>query len=154
VPLVADKLADPIDPVEFVSLGAHTPSGRPSAGPIDVSSSPEPAAGVVGVAFPDGGVIYEPAGGRTLLLDPIGAAVWPMLDGHTPVGDLADELAAHFTARVGEIREDLLSLCGRLAESGFLAGVEASVDPPDWRTALAALDEPDRSSLRRQERAG
>ena len=144
VPLVSGLLHDAVDPVELVPLAAHGPSGRPATVSTDASSSAEHRDGVVGIAFPDGGVLYDPATGRALLLDRIGVAVWPILDGHTSIGELADELAGHFDAGAEEIRGDLLSLCHQLAESGFLAGIEATVDPPDWRKALAALDAPRR----------
>jgi len=141
LPLVTDLLATAVDPAEFVLVAASEPSGRPIVGPINAASSPEPRRGVVAVLLEDGGVVYEPAEGRTLLLDRIGAAVWPMLDGRTMLADLADELTAHFDADADEVRHDLVSLCRELAASGFVSGIEPSIEPPHWRTALAALDE-------------
>ena len=47
--------------------------------------------------------------------------MWPLLDGHASIAELAEELADVFADDAGRIAADVEVLCDRLTDEGFLA---------------------------------
>ncbi|MDP8970371.1 MAG: PqqD family protein [Actinomycetota bacterium] len=71
-------------------------------------------------------VLGDPQTGRVHHLDPIGSAVWSLLDGRRSVRALAAELAAAYRAERAVVEADVLALLRRLGGQGLLAGVAPS----------------------------
>lgn len=52
-------------------------------------------------------------------LNETGAAVWELLDGERPLGDVVDEVARRFDAPRGEVEADVLEFAADLLDRGF-----------------------------------
>jgi hypothetical protein len=66
-------------------------------------------------------VAYDPDTGRVVRLNATGSLLWQVLDGETPLRDLAAEIAAAFNSDRGAVESDVVALARRLARLGLLA---------------------------------
>jgi hypothetical protein len=66
-------------------------------------------------------VVYDPGTGRVVRLNASGSLLWQVLDGETPLRDLAAEIADAFGSDRGAVESDVVTLARRLARLGLLA---------------------------------
>lgn len=109
--LVGTHQAGP--PVPFLVVPAQAANGGPPNGPI-------PAADVSALCFEDGAVLLREGSGTTATTDPIGALVWPLLDGSRTKKALAEELSESFDASASQVEADVTSWIDQLVELGFV----------------------------------
>ncbi len=103
-----------------------TLEGTP-ADEIDLSSAVGPRPTVQTHALGESTVLLDSTSGATLVLDPIGAVVWSVLDGASPLGEIVADIAEVFEAPVAAVGTDVLELVRTLGRSGLLAGSPPSV---------------------------
>ena len=66
-------------------------------------------------------VVYDPDSGRVVRLNDSGSLLWQVLDGGTPLGDLAADLSDAFGSDRHAVEADVVALARRLARLGLLA---------------------------------
>lgn len=66
-------------------------------------------------------VIFDPAGSGVHQLDAVGALVWQLLDGRSPVAELVADLADAFGADEAQVATDVDALLDDLRSAGLLA---------------------------------
>jgi coenzyme PQQ synthesis protein D (PqqD) len=66
-------------------------------------------------------VLLEPSEGRVLALNPLGSALWELLDGDRDSAELAQILAEATGVELERARADVDALLARLGAEGFLA---------------------------------
>lgn len=99
-------------------------------------SVPRPRPGLAAVQLDGEAVLTDEQMGAVHHLDPVGSAVWELVDGARSVAQLAAELAAAYGADRARVQADVLAFTRRLGAQGLLAGVLA--DPSDVGGVLAA----------------
>ena len=75
-------------------------------------------------------VLVQEVGGEAVLLDlasekyfgldPVGTRIWALLADHDSLHSVADVLCAEYDAEPARIRDDLLTLVGKLADAGLV----------------------------------
>ena len=75
-------------------------------------------------------VLVQEVGGEAVLLDlasekyfgldPVGTRIWALLADHDSLRSVADVLCAEYDAEPARIRDDLLTLVGKLADAGLV----------------------------------
>jgi hypothetical protein len=112
-PAVLDLIRFPekeVTPYEVVLPG--TPSGT--------ATQPYPAADVSALCFEDGALLVRGSSGEFAVVDPVGALIWPLLDGHQTVESIGVELASLFETPHSEIKSDVSLWISELVDRGFL----------------------------------
>jgi len=109
----------------LAAIGEVSPASRQVqhhlSADVEPISGPAPAAGLVFAGFAEvGAVVHDHVRSEAVLLDPVGAMVWQLLDGSVSIPDLAQDLADHFDTPAETIRTDVESVCNELAANGFL----------------------------------
>ena len=75
-------------------------------------------------------VLVQEVGGEAVLLDlasekyfgldPVGTRIWALLADHDSLRSVADVLCGEYDAEPARIRDDLLTLVGKLADAGLV----------------------------------
>lgn len=73
-------------------------------------------------------VLLEPSEGRVLALNPLGSALWELLNGERDAEELARILAEATGVETERARLDVATLLERLSEEGFLVTGEDASD--------------------------
>lgn len=92
----------------------------PARAPDHPGAHPAPAADVGGLCFEDGGVLVRDESGEVLTVDPVGARIWPLVDGSRSLDHVAADLTATFDAPLARIRADVAAWVDQLVDHGFL----------------------------------
>ena len=81
-------------------------------------------------ARPNDDVLFQEVAGEAVLLnlaseryfglDPVGTRIWALLADHDSLRSVADVLCAEYDAEPARIRDDLLTLVGKLADAGLV----------------------------------
>ena len=85
-------------------------------------SPPARADEAVTLDFQSETLVYHLRTGEVHRLDPIGAMVWRLLDGHTTVDEIVPDLAAAFGTDEAVVRRDVEGLVAKLIQAFLLAG--------------------------------
>ena len=80
----------------------------------------------------EGGLVVLPGRAEVKVLNPVGIAVFSLLDGSRDVDSLAAAVADEFDIEIGEAREDVVSFLTELQREGMLADGSA---PPHERSS-------------------
>lgn len=107
-------------------MGADAPGWEP-----DPAAAPRRSPDVVGEELDGEMVLYDEAAGGLHVLNPTATLVWKGLDGTTPLGELAAELAAAADADPAVVRRDVLAVTAEFAALGLLAGIPADPETAD-----------------------
>jgi hypothetical protein len=91
---------------------------RPSDGGWRTCYAPAP--GVSWTVTDREAVVSSHQNGRDYTLNPVGTAVWELLDGERPLSAVLGVLAESFDAPERILREDLLALIGQLRAEGLI----------------------------------
>jgi hypothetical protein len=94
------------------------------------SAPPCASAEAVTVELDGEALIYHLGTGEVHRLDRVGAIVWQLLDGQTPVDVLVADLAAAFNVDPGVVRGDVEELLDRLGQAFLLADEPAPYARP------------------------
>ena len=94
--------------------------------------------GVASVALRRRVILASERSARTVVLDPIEAAIWELLDADVTIGELVADLVASVEADESTVRAHLADLLWRLATGGCLDGVE--LPRIEARRALGRVD--------------
>lgn len=68
-------------------------------------------------------IILDVADGKYLTIDPVGAAIWRLIEHPVAVEALVEQLAERYDAPAEQIRQDVLAFLGKLADRGFVRAV-------------------------------
>jgi hypothetical protein len=68
----------------------------------------------------DGVVVVSPQQGQVRVLNPVGTAVWGLIDGRRTVADLAAALTEQYDVSLEEAGRDLRAFLAELTERGLL----------------------------------
>lgn len=79
-----------------------------------------PAPGVTWSIVDREAVVSNQGTGRDYTLNPVGTAVWELLDGHRPLAAVLGALAESFDAPDRQLRRDLLALARELCAAGLI----------------------------------
>jgi hypothetical protein len=66
--------------------------------------------------------VFDAVSGHLFRLDPVGALVWPFLDGTATVAELAEDVAAAFGEDVDQVCPALQALVEQLARLNLVEG--------------------------------
>jgi hypothetical protein len=108
---------------------AAAPAAPPAAGlgkaadELELTDVVVPATDVVRHLNGEATILLDMSTGATVLLDQIGALVWSILDGVSPLEEIVADLAEAFQAPVETVGPDVLELARALGQAGMLAGV-------------------------------
>ena len=80
-------------------------------------------AAVLREEFDDWAVLFNPDTAQAVGLNPVGVAVWKLLDGKRNVEDVLEEIHSTYRSVPENAREDMLQFIDDLKEGGFV-GVE------------------------------
>lgn len=69
-------------------------------------------------------VLYDPAHGRSEVLNPTAGLVWRLLDGSVSLRDLAVDLASVYDVPIRSLEGDLVELSRSFARLGLLVGID------------------------------
>lgn len=105
-----------------------TQTDQPPGESISPDHVPTPRADLAVAELEGETVLGDPQTGRVHHLDPIGSAVWALLDGRRSVRALAAELAAAYEAERSVVEADVLALSRRLGGQGLLAGIASGTE--------------------------
>jgi hypothetical protein len=110
------------DVVDESTGDEYRDSGEPAARlrAIDAGFAAARRPGLAWVML-DRAVVYDPGSGRVVQLNASGSLLWQVLDGETPLRDLAAEIAAAYGSSRGTVEADVVALTRRLARLGLLA---------------------------------
>jgi hypothetical protein len=78
---------------------------------------------VTAEVFDDGAVLWDSGGDRLHQLDPVGSAVWGLVDGHRTLGEISATLAAAYGTDEMTVRRDLTGFLQDMVHSEVLAVV-------------------------------
>ena len=78
--------------------------------------------------FDNWAVLYNPDNGDAVGINPVGVAIWKLLDGTHTLGEIATEIAAQFEEAPESVTDDLNAFIHSLEARGFLAK-EPTVTP-------------------------
>jgi hypothetical protein len=108
--------------VEEPDAGESRGSAEPDAEPrgVDARFAAARCPGLARVTL-DRVVVYDPATGRVVRLNASGSLLWQVLDGETPLRNLAAEIASAFGHDRGAVESDAVTLARRLARLGLIA---------------------------------
>lgn len=98
-----------------------------AAGDVDETTVVAPAPQVGTVAVGDRVVLVDEEAGRGWALNPMGALIWRLFDGESPLGDLVDDLSDVLGAPRDEVAASVTGLASFLGEGGMLDGVRRSL---------------------------
>ena len=70
--------------------------------------------------FDDWAVLFNPDTANAVGINPVGVAVWKLMDGQRTLEDLVDEIKDQFADVPDEAIEDLTDFVENLAENGFV----------------------------------
>ncbi|MFQ5944331.1 MAG: PqqD family peptide modification chaperone [Anaerolineales bacterium] len=70
--------------------------------------------------FDDWAVLFNPDTAQAVGLNPVGVAVWKLLDGRSTLGGIADRLAEQFDGVHESVQDELASFAAELAEGGYV----------------------------------
>lgn len=91
-----------------------------AAGEVGPDFVPRPLPEVVTVAVDGDAIVYDERREMAHLLSPTGAIVWELLDGETPLSELAADLSEVFGTDEDEVLLDLVALVRELGHRGLL----------------------------------
>jgi hypothetical protein len=74
----------------------------------------------------EGGLVVLPGRSEVKVLNPVGIAVFSLLDGSRDIDSLAAAVAGEFDIEVGQAREDVVSFLTDLQREGMLADGSAA----------------------------
>jgi Coenzyme PQQ synthesis protein D (PqqD) len=80
----------------------------------------------------EGGLVVLPGRSEVKVLNPVGIAVFSLLDGSRDVNDLAEAVAAEFDIDLNRAREDVMAFLTELQHEGMLGDGAA---PPDGKAS-------------------
>lgn len=76
-------------------------------------------------------VLFDPDAPETAGVNPIGVAIWKLIDGKRSVDDIVAKIGTRFRDVPGSVSEDVCEFVDRLAESGFVGyEMESTDDAP------------------------
>ena len=90
--------------------------GRPLSNPVVVLRE----------EFDDWAVLYNPDTAEAAGINPVGVAVWKLLDGRRELGDIMAALERDFAGVPGSATHEITAFIGQLAERGFVGYEEAA----------------------------
>ena len=90
---------------------------------LNLSSVVTPRPGVQPHGLGESTVLMDTGTGATVVLDQIGALVWSVLDGESPLDEIVTDLAEVYGVPADRVGADVLELVRTLGRSGLLAGV-------------------------------
>lgn len=79
----------------------------------------------------DSTVLLDTATGATVVIDQIGALVWSVLDGSSPLREIVADIADVFGAPAETVGPDVLGLVQNLGQAGLLTGVALGGRPAE-----------------------
>jgi len=88
---------------------------------------PNPAV-VLREVFDDWAVLFNPDTADAVGINPVGVAVWKLLDGKRTIEEIAGEVARFFTDVPSNVLDEISTFITQLAQHGFV-GFERK-DPP------------------------
>jgi SynChlorMet cassette protein ScmD len=86
------------------------PSAKPIANPIAVLRE----------EFDDWAVLFNPDSGQAVGINPVGVAIWKLLDGQHTVADIVAEIKHHFADVPDAAPEHVAAFVNDLASGGFV----------------------------------
>jgi hypothetical protein len=90
---------------------------------LDLAAAVGPRPGVQLHDVGGSAVVMDPMTGATVVLDPIGAVVWSVLDGTSRLEEIVADLADVYAVPAEVVGPDVLALVRSLGEAGLLEGV-------------------------------
>ena len=87
---------------------------------VTLAARVRPSAEVLAQEVGGEAVLLDLAGERYFGLDPVGTRIWALLADHDSLRSVADVLCAEYDAEPARIRDDLLTLVGKLADAGLV----------------------------------
>jgi hypothetical protein len=111
-----DALPDALVVTEPTDAASYLMSGDTVDASFAVARRPG-----VAWALLDRVVVYDPDTGRVVRLNDSGSLLWQVLDGETPLGDLAAELSDAYGSDRHAVETDVVAMARRLARLGLLA---------------------------------
>lgn len=74
----------------------------------------------------EGGLVVLPGRAEVKVLNPVGIAVFSLLDGSRDLDTLADAIAGEFEIEIAQAREDVVAFLAELQREGMLADPAAA----------------------------
>lgn len=72
--------------------------------------------------------IFDEAGGKLLVLNDLGAAVWYLIDGARTAGQIVEVIAQHISVEHARLSADVLRFLGTLEEARLVQRWSSAVD--------------------------
>jgi SynChlorMet cassette protein ScmD len=69
-------------------------------------------------------LLFDPNSGQVVGINPVGIAIWKMLDGQHNLQEIARVLESTFDNVPGSMHEELSEFCSNLIERGFIGKIE------------------------------
>lgn len=85
-----------------------------------LSDTPCRAAGVASRALDGEAVLVDPAEGKVVVLNGVGARLWELADSHRAVADMARVIAGEYEVELAKAEADALAFCRDLVGRGLL----------------------------------
>ena len=76
----------------------------------------------------EGGLVVLPGKAEVKVLNPVGIAVFSLLDGSRDLDTLAATIAGEFEIELDRAREDVIEFLGELQREGMLADAESPIE--------------------------
>jgi hypothetical protein len=80
----------------------------------------EPLPGVVGQVIEGEAVLVLPERGEVKVLNPVGARIWQLADGHRTLGDIVAVICAEYAVEPAQAQADVLDFAAELARKGVV----------------------------------
>ena len=88
--------------------------------PVEATTDVVPAGDVSALCFEEGALLVRGESGEFLVVDRVGALIWPLFDGHRTAASIAQELAPLFGVSHATIEPDISGWIAELVERAFL----------------------------------
>lgn len=70
--------------------------------------------------FDDWAVLFDPDTAKAVGVNPVGVAIWKLLDGRHTLGQIAAELRKQFSDTTEKVEDDVIAFIQQLADNGFI----------------------------------